>query len=96
MFPGSVRGFQGKLRENSGKIAGIFFPNREMLQMLGFRAPGKANLPGTLGRHCLDLDHTFRAGIFFGIDGSTLLEFFSDLPSTTKLLRKSFPESYFS
>ena len=33
-----------------------------MLQILGFRAPGKANLPGTLGRHCRDLDCTFRAG----------------------------------
>ena len=50
--------------ENSGKIAGKIFPNREMLQIPGFRAPGKANLPGTLGRHCLDLDHTFRAGLF--------------------------------
>ena len=35
-----------------------------MLHILGFRAPGKANLPGTLGRHCLDLVPTFRAGCF--------------------------------
>ena len=54
----------GKFRENSGKIAGKIFPNREMLQILGFRAPGKANLPGTLGPHCRDLVVTFRAGCF--------------------------------
>ena len=45
---GSFGGSRGKLRESPGKIAGKFFPNREMLQVLGFRAPGKANLPGTL------------------------------------------------
>ena len=54
----------GKFRENSGKIAGKFFPNRQMLQILGFRAPGKANPPGTLGPHCRDLVPTFRAGCF--------------------------------
>ena len=31
-------------------------------QIPGFRAPGKANLPGTLGRHCRDLVPTFCAG----------------------------------
>ena len=46
-----------------------------MLQILGFRAPGKANLPGTLGRHCLDLVPTFHAG-FFEIDSCSLLELF--------------------
>ena len=35
-----------------------------MLQMLRFRAPGKANLPRTFGRHCRDLVPTFRAGCF--------------------------------
>ena len=30
---------RGKLRESPGKIAGKFFPNREMLQILGSRAP---------------------------------------------------------
>ena len=49
LFPGSVQEFWGKvpgrLRENCWKI----FPNREMLQILRFRAPGKANLPETLG-----------------------------------------------
>ena len=54
----------GKFRENSGKIAGKIFPNRQMLQILGFQAPGKANLPGTLGPHCRDLVPTFRAGCF--------------------------------
>ena len=32
------------------------------MSITGFWAPGKANLPGTLGRHCLDLVPTFRAG----------------------------------
>ena len=42
----------GVLEANSGKIAAThFFPNREMLQILGFGAPGKANLLGTLGVH---------------------------------------------
>ena len=45
-------GSRGKLREGPGKIAGEIFPNRAMLRILGFQAPGKANLPGTLGRHC--------------------------------------------
>ena len=35
-----------------------------MLQILGFRAPGKVNLPETLGPHCRDLVPTFRAGCF--------------------------------
>ena len=42
----------GVPEENSGKVAGKlleFFPNREMLQILGFRALGKANLLETLG-----------------------------------------------
>ena len=61
----AVSGICSGVREKScGKIPGKIFPNREMLQMLGFRALGKANLPGTLGRHCLDLDHTFRVGSF--------------------------------
>ena len=64
LFLGSLREFwrkvPGKFRENCWKI----FPNREMLQILGFRAPGKANLPGTLGPHCRDLVPTFRAGCF--------------------------------
>ena len=47
-----------------------------MLQILGFGAPGKANLPGTSGPHCRDLVPTFRAGVFFEIDSSSLLEFF--------------------
>ena len=45
-------------------MAGKIILNREMLQILGFRAPGKANLPRTLGRHCPDLVPTFRAGCF--------------------------------
>ena len=50
-----------------------------MLQILGFQAPGKANLPGTFGRHCLELVPTFRAGCFLKLTvGSSLLEFFSE------------------
>ena len=63
-FRGLCRSSAGKFRENCGKIAGKFFPNREMLQILGFRAPGEANLPETLGPHCRDLVPTFRAGCF--------------------------------
>ena len=85
--PGSVRGFSrkipGKSRENSRK----FFPNHEMLQILGFRAPGKANLPGTLGPHCRDLVPTFRAGFFLK---STVPAFssFSDLHGTPRIIGK--------
>ena len=61
LFPGPVRGFlrktPGKSRENCWKIL--------PLQILGFRALGKANLPGTLGPHCRDLVPTFRGGCFF-------------------------------
>ena len=49
-FRGLFRGSQGKLWASPGKIAGKCFLNREMLQILGFRAPGKANLPGTTCR----------------------------------------------
>ena len=63
-FLGLCGSSAGKFRESSGKIAGKIFPNREMLQILGFRAPGKANLPGTLGPHCRDVVPTFRAGCF--------------------------------
>ena len=73
----------GVPQENSGKIMGRllekYIPNCEMLRILGFRAPGKANLPGTLGRHCLDLVPTFPYVFFLlEIDSSSLLEFFSD------------------
>ena len=73
-------GSRGKLRESPGKIAGNLFPNREMLQILGFRAPGKANLPGTLGRHSWDLVCTFRAGCFLK---STVPAFSSSSDSDT-------------
>ena len=63
-FRGLFGGSRGKLRESPGKFAGKIFPNREMLQIIGFRAPGKVNLPGTLGRHCEDLVPTFRAGCY--------------------------------
>ena len=63
-FRGLCRSSAGKFRENSGKTAGKIFPKREMLQILGFRAPGKANLPETLGPHCRDLVPTFRVGCF--------------------------------
>ena len=71
----------GVLEESSGKIAGSrlagkIFPNREMLQILGFQAPGKANLPGTLGPHCSGPCPHLPGGVFFEIDSSSLLEFF--------------------
>ena len=67
-----------KLRASPGKIAGKISPNREMLQILGFRAPGKANLPGALGPHCRDLVPTFRAGCFLKSTVPAFLSF-SDL-----------------
>ena len=69
----------GAPEENSGKvpgkIAGKSFPNREMLQTLGFRAPGKANLPGTLGDTAWTLSPPSVRGVF-KMDSSSLLEFF--------------------
>ena len=70
----------GVPEENSGNVPGKLlekiFPNREMLQILGFRAPEKANLPGTLGRHCPGPCPHLPGGEFFEIDSSSLLEFF--------------------
>ena len=73
LFPGSVRSFgkvPGKSLEQLSRIAKCY-------KFYGFRAPGKANLPRTLGRHCPDLVPAFRAGcVFFEIDSSSLLELF--------------------
>ena len=73
LFLGSFRGFlrkvAGKFRE---KMLQKLFPNREMLEIPGSRAPGKANLPRTLGG---DLVTTFCA-VFFEIGNYSLLEFF--------------------
>ena len=55
----------GVLEENSGKVPGKLLENFS-----------KANLPVTLGPHCWDLVPTFRAGFFFEIDSSSLLEYF--------------------
>ena len=72
----------GVLEQNSGKvpreIAGKFVPDREMLQILGFRAPGKANLPGTLGRQSRGLVPTSCAGCFLKLTVPAFLSF-SDL-----------------
>ena len=87
-FRGLFGGSRGKLRGNPGKVAGKFFPNREMLQILGFRAPGKANPPGTLGPHCRDLVPTFRAGCFLKSTVPAFLHFsggFSGLPGGHQL-----------
>ena len=95
-FRGLCRSSAGKFRENSGKIAGKIFPNREMLQILGFQAPGKANLPETLGPHCRDLVPTFRAGCFLK---STVPAFssFSEFQPRKKIFSppppKKFPNS---
>ena len=60
----SLREFWRKAPGKFLEIAGIFFPNRQMLEILGFLAPEKVNLLQTLGPHCLDLVPTFRAGCF--------------------------------
>ena len=39
-----------------------------MLEFLGFRAPGKANLPRTLGRRCLGPCPNLPCGVAFEID----------------------------
>ena len=65
-----------------------------MLQILGFRAPGKANLPGTLGPRCRDLVPTFRAGCFLK---STVPAFssFSDSGATVLDIQSRYtPHSY--
>ena len=51
-------------------LAAIVSPNSIVLALMGYRTiiawdvAKKANLPGTLGRHCLDLVPTFHAGCF--------------------------------
>ena len=78
-FRGLFGGSRGIFRESPRKIAGKYFPpNHEMLPVLGFRAPGKANLPGTFGPHCRDLvpsDSPPSVQGIFEIDSSSLLEF---------------------
>ena len=61
---GFLRNTRAKSRENSWKN---FPASRNATRILGFRALAKANLLGTLGRHCLDLVPTFRAGCFFEV-----------------------------
>ena len=53
----AFRGSRGQLQESLGKVAGKIFPNREMLHIPGFQAPGKVTaanlgltLPGTLSQ----------------------------------------------
>ena len=75
-FRGLFGGSLAKLRESPGKIAGKLFLNREMLQILGFRAPGNANLPGTFGRHCRGPCPHLPCRVFFEVDSSSLLELF--------------------
>ena len=74
-FWGLFGGSPGKLRESLGSVAGKIFPNREMLCILRFWAPGKAHLPGSLGRHCLDLVPTFRAGYLLKSTGPAFSSF---------------------
>ena len=69
----------GVLEENSRKVLGKlleqFFPNPEMLLILGIRALGKkptGNLGSTLPGRCPHLP----CGVFVEIDSSSLLEFF--------------------
>ena len=62
LFLGSARAFPRKIPGKSREKCWKYFPNRKSLWILGFGAPGKANLPRTLGRHCRDLVLTFCAG----------------------------------
>ena len=65
----------GDPQENSGKTQGNMFPNREMLSILGFRAPGKAKLPRSLGGHCPESSPELLWGVTFKMDSYSLLEF---------------------
>ena len=68
--------------------------NHEMLSSLGFRAPGKANLPRTLGRHCPAPCPHLLCGVFFEIDSFSLLEFsklFLSFPMTLMVLQRAKP-----
>ena len=59
---GLFGGSRGKLWESPGKIVGCSLIAK-CYKFGGIRAPGKANLPRNLGRHCLDLVPTFCAGV---------------------------------
>ena len=62
-----------------------------MLQILGFRVPGKANLTGTLGPHCRDLAPTFRLGCFLKSTVPAFSGFLTEepaWPNSPKLLRR--------
>ena len=76
LFWDLCRSSGGKFREYSGKIAGKFYPDRETLSVLGFRAPGKSNLPQTLGPHCPRPCADLPCGVLFEINSYSLLEFF--------------------
>ena len=60
-----------KLRESPGKL----FPDREVLQILGFRAPGKAEPAGNLGSTLPGPCPRLPCKVFLEIDSSSLLEF---------------------
>ena len=66
----------GVPEENSGKIAGKIFLNREMLQILGFRGTGKGKPAGNLGSTLPGTLSPPSGRGFFEIDSSSLLEFF--------------------
>ena len=94
-FRGLFGGSRGKLRESGGKIAGKIFPDREMLRILGFRAPGKANLSQTMGPHCPGPCADLPCGVFFEIDSSSLLEFFSEKKRGSKFTSPFFSQFYY-
>ena len=71
---GSFHGFPWNSPGNQEKF-GNFYPNSEMLRIQRRRAPAKANLPPTLGRHCPGPSPHLLYGGIFDIDCYDLLEF---------------------
>ena len=75
-----------------GKIAGNFFSDHKILQIHGFRAPAKANLPGTLALGptlpgpCPHLP----CGVLFEIDSSSLLHVSVSVPTDPKIAKQQF------
>ena len=66
----------GVPEENSGnvsrKLQEHFSESPDMLYIPGFGAPGKANLPRTLGQYCPGPCPNLLCGVFFEINRSTV------------------------
>ena len=75
-FRGLCRSSAGKFRENSGKIAGKFFPESRNATNSRISGTGKGKPAGNLGSTLPGPCPHLPCGVFFEIDSSSLLEFF--------------------